>query len=67
MLWIWSICIAVPILQNFFAASVKDSPGAHASELIAVFLMSLLLSIITWIWLGNRDLPTDEKSRKLDN
>ncbi len=65
ILWSWGALIAALSLTIFLSSPVTASPLAHLVALSVALLTLLVLSSLTWIWLGGREgdstgLPTEE-------
>jgi hypothetical protein len=55
ILWCWGGLVAALALTHFMGAPVADTPLLHGSELIFVIVTLLVLSAITWHWLGSKE------------
>jgi membrane protein DedA with SNARE-associated domain len=62
ILWAWGGIVAALVLTAFESSKVESSPGLHLCELIFVLVVALVLSAMTWIWLGDR--KTESKSEE---
>jgi hypothetical protein len=54
LLWSWGGIIAGLALTSFLATPVALSPLTHLLALLTALLILVGLSVITWIWLGDR-------------
>ena len=61
LLWVWAGLIAALLLTNFQTSKVESSPYAHAIELGAALVLLVSMSVVTWIWFGDREAK-DAKS-----
>jgi hypothetical protein len=54
ILWAWGCAAAALALTDFLSRKVEAGPVGHLFELLFVFLVFVLLSAVTWHWLGDR-------------
>jgi hypothetical protein len=62
ILWAWGGCVGALVFTDFLSTSVPASPLRHAAEFLITLLIFLVLSVITWRWLGDRDGPAPNKT-----
>jgi hypothetical protein len=43
------------MLTHFVSTPVSDSVVLHACEVLFVILVFLVLSAVTWLWLGSKE------------
>jgi len=55
ILWTWGAVCAALTLTHFLNSSVSDSPALHLCEILFVFVVLLVLSVVTWHWLGSKE------------
>jgi hypothetical protein len=55
ILWSWGGLIAALLLTQFMARRVEDSPLAHLLEFCGGLVILLVLSGVTWHWLGGKE------------
>jgi hypothetical protein len=55
ILWSWGGIIVAFALTHFLAKPVTDSPVSHLVSLLVALVVLMSLSVITWIWLGDRE------------
>jgi hypothetical protein len=55
ILWAWGGIAVALALARFLMSEVQDSPAAHLIEILFVLLVLLVLSGVTWHWLGDRE------------
>lgn len=55
ILWAWGAVLAAALLAQFVAEPVGNAPGLSALSLGLSFLILLLLSAVTWRWLGGKE------------
>jgi hypothetical protein len=57
ILWTWGGVIVGLILTDFMAHPVQQAPTLRAVELLTILLIPLILSGVTWHWLGGKESP----------
>jgi hypothetical protein len=55
ILWVWGGIALAFALTDFLGRSVQESPLLHLFEIIIVLAGLLLLTGITWHWLGGKE------------
>ena len=55
ILWGWGGLLSALALTHFETTKVADSPILHACEFIGVVVILVVLSVLTWMWLGGKD------------
>lgn len=55
ILWAWGGLVAALALTDFLSRPVQSAPLLHLFELLLVLLCLLLLSAVTWYWLGGKE------------
>ena len=55
ILWVWGGVAVALALTRFLSSPVRDAPGEHLVELIFALVALLVLSGITWYWLGGKE------------
>jgi hypothetical protein len=55
ILWAWGVVPAAVALTLFLSGHVMDTPVNHLLELAFALVILLLLSGITWYWLGGKE------------
>jgi hypothetical protein len=56
ILWSWGGLFAVLLMTHFMGSPVNVSPISHLTEFVAVFLILMVLSWVTWKWLSGKEL-----------
>jgi hypothetical protein len=54
ILWAWGLTAATFAILDFQTHSVETSPWRHLVELLFTLIVLLILSAVTWHWLGDR-------------
>ena len=55
ILWAWGVVVGGLALTAFVTTPVENAPTAHLLELLCAIATPLVLSILTWRWLGARE------------
>jgi len=55
ILWAWGGVSVALAFTSFLSSPVRDAPLQHLVELIFILVALLVLSGITWHWLGGRE------------
>jgi len=55
ILWAWGGVSVALAFTSFLSSAVRDAPLQHLVELIFILVALLVLSGITWHWLGGRE------------
>lgn len=55
ILWAWGGLVTALSLTAFLTRPVQSAPALHLLELIIVVLSLLVLSGVTWYWLGGKE------------
>jgi hypothetical protein len=55
ILWAWGGIIVGLILTDFMTHPVQQAPMLRAVEFLAILLIPLILSGVTWHWLGGKE------------
>jgi hypothetical protein len=55
ILWVWGGIALAFTFTDFLTRSVQDSPLLHLFEIIIVLTGLLVLTGITWHWLGGKE------------
>ncbi len=55
ILWAWGGVAAGLALADFMSQPVRSAPLLHLLEFLAALLILIALSVITWLWLGNKE------------
>ena len=55
ILWCWGVLLGGLALTAFVTTPVENAPTAHLLELLFTLAVPLVLSILTWRWLGARE------------
>jgi hypothetical protein len=55
LLWAWGGLLTGLSLTHFVNTPVPDSPSLHLSELIFTLAVLIVLSFVTWRWLGSKE------------
>jgi hypothetical protein len=55
ILWSWGVLSAGLAITHFVGTAVSETPILHGFEIIFVVLALLVLTAITWHWLGSED------------
>lgn len=55
ILWAWGALISALALTTFLATPVQVSPIIHLISLLTALGVLIVLSVVTWKWLGDRD------------
>ena len=55
ILWSWGGLFATLLLTHFMGTSVTLSPFTHLVEFVLVLLVLVVLSVVTWHWLGGKE------------
>ena len=59
ILWAWGVAVVALVFTDFLTGSVDSTPWRHSIEFLFGLLVLLSLSVVTWLWLGDRgDDPT---------
>lgn len=66
ILWAWGGTAAALVLIAFESSRVESRPWLHFYELMFVLVVAIVLSAITWIWLGNRKAEAESSKEKID-
>ena len=56
ILWAWGAAFAGLMLTNFLSARLTSSLALPSLEFLGAFSTLLGLSVLTWHWLGDREL-----------
>ena len=64
ILWAWGGIGAALALIDFQTHTVESGPLRHLCELLLVLTVLLLLSAITWRWLGDRRTEAEPDREK---
>ena len=65
ILWAWGATAAALALLDFQTSPVQSGPFRHLFELLFVLIILLLLSAITWHWLGDRPAADSESGKAI--
>ena len=55
ILWAWGAVLSALVLTHFASTPVSDTLILHACEIVFVLFILLLLSTVTWLWLGSKE------------
>jgi hypothetical protein len=55
ILWSWGGFAAALLMTHFMGSPVNVSPISHLTEFVAVFLILVFLSLVTWNWLSGKE------------
>jgi hypothetical protein len=55
ILWAWGVLLGGLALTAFVTSPVDSAPTAHLFELLFSIAVPLVLSFLTWRWLGARE------------
>ena len=55
ILWTWGGIIVGLVLTDFMTHPVQPAPMLRAVELLIILLIPLVLSGVTWHWLGGKE------------
>jgi len=55
ILWVWGGIALAFALTDFLTRSLRESPLMHLFEITFVLLGLLVLTAITWHWLGGKE------------
>lgn len=55
MLWAWGGLVAGLILTDFMGRPVGSAPVSHLLEFAVTLIILVVLSALTWHWLGGKD------------
>lgn len=59
VLWSWGGLFSALALTDVMTAKSSESPGFHLGELVVVVIVLIVLSVITWRWLGGKETPSE--------
>jgi hypothetical protein len=55
ILWAWGCVSVAPLLYRFFSTPVGESPLVSLGALVVPLVVLLLLTTLTWRWLGGKE------------
>lgn len=55
ILWTWGGLLAALLLTRFLSQSVHDDMTISSLSFLSSVLILVVLTVITWIWLGAKD------------
>lgn len=55
ILWSWGLILIAVALTHFMTDAVANSPMLHLCEVLLVLLVLILLTGVTWHWLGSKE------------
>ena len=64
ILWSWGGIVVAFLLGEFLRGDPQAAPGVMSATLLAGVVTLLLLSALTWIWLGGKDSRTESEKGK---
>jgi hypothetical protein len=67
ILWVWGAMAASLALLDFQTSPVPSGPFRHLFELLFVLIILLVLSAITWHWLGDRPIADSDSGKATGN
>jgi len=63
MLWAWATFIAAVALTDVKTAKADQLTLFRLCELLFVVGLLIVLSIVTWIWLGGKEISSEDSSK----
>ena len=63
ILWTWGGLLAALLLTRFLSQSVHDDMTISSLSFLSSVLILVVLTVITWIWLGAKDRDPAKGSR----
>jgi hypothetical protein len=61
ILWAWGGLIVALLLTRFLSQKAELEPAVSALTLLGSVFILLVLTIITWLWLGRKDDPPEHR------
>jgi hypothetical protein len=59
ILWAWGGTLVALLLSDFLTGSIFESPIVSTLTFLGSLTALVLLSVVTWIWLGGKEVRPD--------
>ena len=61
ILWSWGGLLVALLLTSFLSQSAEVNPAVSLLSFLGSALILLVLTIVTWLWLGGKDAASTDR------